>query len=43
MAAVFFVGTARGGIVWREKTLSAARKKRALILPAVRLSEITCS
>jgi len=42
MAAADFAGTARRRIIPREKTCFAARKKRAMVLPAVRRNEITC-
>jgi hypothetical protein len=42
MAAAVLPGTARGRIVAAKKTCLAARKKRALVLPAVRPNEITC-
>jgi hypothetical protein len=42
MAAAVSVGAAHRRIARREKTRLAARKKRALVLPAVRLNEITC-
>jgi hypothetical protein len=42
MAAADFAGTARRRIIAAKKTCLAARKKRALVLPAVRRNEITC-
>jgi hypothetical protein len=42
MAAAVSPETARRRILAAKKTCLAARKKRALVLPAVRLNEITC-
>jgi hypothetical protein len=42
MATAVFAGTARRRIIAEKKSCPAARKNRALILPAVRLNEITC-
>jgi hypothetical protein len=42
MAAAIFAATARRRIIAAKKTGRAARKKRALVLPAVRLNAITC-
>jgi hypothetical protein len=42
MAAADFAGTARHRIIAAKKNLPCRKKKRALVLPAVRRNEITC-
>jgi hypothetical protein len=42
MAAAFLLQPARRRIIAAKKNLSGRKKKRASVLPAVRLNEITC-